>query len=189
MVRLWCQNQGAAYRGRKLRIFFEMAIIDLKYHFRLFLTEDFYIFSFFAIYRQENISFNFFAIFRQEQINFNFWSLQLQLVTCDCECWVCVSVWLCHTLYCFISRLLEQSPQAPLQPITMDHHPVTVPNDDDVVTVGAVFDNPLFVFFCASGEDLKYFFLFFCHCSRKFFLWHCVWEPPFCIFFVCLRKV
>ena len=40
-----------------------------------------------------------------------------------------------------------QSIQAPLQPITMDPHPVKVPNDDDDVTVGAVFENPLFVFF------------------------------------------
>ena len=41
----------------------------------------------------------------------------------------------------------SQSIQAPLQPITMDPHPVTVPNDDDDVTFGAVFENPLFILF------------------------------------------
>ena len=41
-----------------------------KISFSTFLSQDFYIFSFFAIYRQENISFNFFVIFRQEKISF-----------------------------------------------------------------------------------------------------------------------
>ena len=42
----------------------------------------------------------------------------------------------------------SQSTQAPLQPITMDPHSVTIPNDDDVVTFGAVFENPFLYFLC-----------------------------------------
>ena len=47
--------------------------------------------------------------------------------------------------------------QAPLQQITMDPHHITVPSDDDVVTSGAMFENPLIYFF----EN----FLLFCHFS------------------------
>ena len=65
-------NQGAAFRGRKFRIFLEKAIIDVKYHSRPFLMEDFYIFIFFVIYRQGNISNIFFVIFRREKISFSF---------------------------------------------------------------------------------------------------------------------
>ena len=64
--------QGAAFRGRKFRIFLEKAIIDVKYHSRPFLMEDFYIFIFFVIYRQGNISNIFFVIFRREKISFSF---------------------------------------------------------------------------------------------------------------------
>ena len=56
-------NQGAAFWGQKFRIFFEKAIIALKYHFWLFLREDSYILSFFVIYCQENIRFIFFCHF------------------------------------------------------------------------------------------------------------------------------
>ena len=45
-------DQGRAFRGRKFRIFLEKAIIALKHHSRHLLTEDFYIFIFFDIYRQ-----------------------------------------------------------------------------------------------------------------------------------------
>ena len=65
-------DQGAAFRGRKFRIFLEKAIIDVKYHSRPFLMEDFYIFIFFVIYRQGNISNIFFVIFRREKISFSF---------------------------------------------------------------------------------------------------------------------
>ena len=65
-------KQGAAFRGRKFRIFLEKAIIDVKYHSRPFLMEDFYIFIFFVIYRQGNISNIFFVIFRREKISFSF---------------------------------------------------------------------------------------------------------------------
>ena len=51
--------------------------------------------------------------------------------------------------------------QAPLQQTTMDPHNITVPSDDDVVTSGAMFENPLFIFF------LK-FFCFFCDFSEFF---------------------
>ena len=68
--------QGRAFRGRKFRIFLEKAIIALKHHSRHFLTEDFYIFIFLDIYRQENISFNFFAIFCR---NFSFDPYNLNL--------------------------------------------------------------------------------------------------------------
>ena len=44
-------DQGTAFRDQKFQIFLEKAIIDVKYHFRLFLREDIYIFIFFAIYR------------------------------------------------------------------------------------------------------------------------------------------
>ena len=63
---------GVAFRGRKFRIFLEKAIIDVKYHSRPFLMEDFYIFIFFVIYRQGNISNIFFVIFRREKISFSF---------------------------------------------------------------------------------------------------------------------
>ena len=56
-------EQGTTFEGKKFQIFLEKAIIDLKHHFWHFLMEDFYIFIFFYIYCQENISFNFFAIF------------------------------------------------------------------------------------------------------------------------------
>ena len=45
------------------------------------------------------------------------------------------------------SNYQSQSMQAPLQQITMDPHHVTVSSDDDVVTSGAMFENPLFIFF------------------------------------------
>ena len=37
--------------------------------------------------------------------------------------------------------------QAPLHQITMDPHHITFPSDDDIVTSGAMFENPLFIFF------------------------------------------
>ena len=45
--------QGAAFRGRKFRIFLEKAIIDVKYHSRPFLMEDFYIFIFLSFIVKE----------------------------------------------------------------------------------------------------------------------------------------
>ena len=65
-------QQGTAFRGQKFRIFLEKAIIDVKYHSRDFLMEDFYIFILFAIYRQGNIGFIFFVIFRRKKISFSF---------------------------------------------------------------------------------------------------------------------
>ena len=65
-------DQGTAFRGQKFRIFLEKAIIDVKYHSRDFLMEDFYIFILFAIYRQGNIGFIFFVIFRRKKISFSF---------------------------------------------------------------------------------------------------------------------
>ena len=50
-----CMGQETTYWGQKFRIFLEKAIIDLKHHSRHFSTEDFYIFIFFDIYRQEHI--------------------------------------------------------------------------------------------------------------------------------------
>ena len=47
-----------------------------------------------------------------------------------------------------------QSKQALLQPLIMDPQPVTVPNDNDIATVGAVFENRLFVFFLCVWERL-----------------------------------
>ena len=47
------RNQGAAFRGRKFRIFLEKAIIDVKYHSRPFLMEDFYIFIFLSFIVKE----------------------------------------------------------------------------------------------------------------------------------------
>jgi len=38
-------------------------------------------------------------------------------------------------------------------------HPVTVSNYDDVITVEAVFENPIFVFFCVPGYDFFTFML------------------------------
>ena len=72
---------------------------------------------------------------------------------------VSVCYYVTHFIALF-SDYQSQSKQAPLQPIKMEPNPVTVPNDDDVVTVGAVFENPFFVFFCVSGKDFKYFFFF-----------------------------
>ena len=50
-------------------------------------------------------------------------------------------------LIAFFSKYQSQSMQAPLEQITMDPHNITVPSDDDVVTSGAMFENPLFIFF------------------------------------------
>ena len=110
MCQVNCINTRVQLTEVKNYDFFRNGNNRPKISLSTFFDRGFLYFQFFAIYLQENISFNFFAIFRQKQINFNFWSLQLQLVTCDCECCFCVSVWLCHTFYCFIFRLLEQIP-------------------------------------------------------------------------------
>ena len=62
--------------------------------------------------------FSFFSIYHQENIILNFIAIYCQ------------------------EKIQSHSTQAPLKPITMDPHPITVPNDDDVVTVGVVFENP-----------------------------------------------
>ena len=61
------------------------------------------------------------------------------------------------------SNYQSQSMQAPLQQITMDPHHITVPSDDDVVTSGAMFENPLFIFFFEN------FLLFFVTLVKNFF--------------------
>ena len=157
-------QQGAAYRGRKLRIFLEMAIIDQKYHFRLFLTQDFYIFSFFAIYRQENISFNFFVIFRQEKISF-VWVSEWQ--TEDNQRWsgregdggrlylgpvTYMYTTLSYSIELFILHLWKA--WAPLWGLIYLNIGLLVQ-----ILWSCVWQ-PLFVFFCASGKDFKYFFFF-----------------------------
>ena len=69
----------------------------------------------------------------------------------------------------------------------MDPHPVTVPNDDDVVTVGAVFDNPFLYFFVRLGKILN-IFSFFCHSSSKIFFVTLCLRTPFLYFFCVSEK-
>ena len=50
------------------------------------------------------------------------------------------------------SNYQSQSTQAPIKQITMNPHHVTVFSDDNVVTGGTMFENPLFIFFLKREE-------------------------------------